>query len=364
MLVALQRLDLLADLARLLVAVPHAAQRDALAFLQFCPQRLAQPPLVVGDQVRGGGEDVRRRAVVALQPDDGGAGEILLEAQDVADLRAAPAVDRLVVVADAADVLRALRQQPQPQVLRHVGVLVLVDQDVAEAAVILLQHVGMLLPQGDADASPGRRNRPRSPRRAAPGTACRSRPPCRWRTRRHRRLAPCRASSARSFQRWMMPESTRAGHFLSSMPSACSSCLISRVWSSVSRMVKLLFSPTSSAWRRSTRTPTEWKVPSHMPSAAPPISLRDAVEHLARRLVGEGDGQDLRRPGAAGDQLMGDAGGQHARLAGAGAGQHQQRAALVDDRQALLRVQPLEIGAGARRRARRARSGGRARDRR
>ena len=106
MLVALQRLDLLADRARLLVAVPHAAQRDALAFLHLGPQRLAEPALVVGDQVRGGGQDVRRRAVVALQPDDGGAGEILLEAQDVADLRAAPAVDRLVVVADAADVLR------------------------------------------------------------------------------------------------------------------------------------------------------------------------------------------------------------------------------------------------------------------
>ena len=105
-LVALQGLDLLADRARLLVAVPHAAQRDALALLDLGPQRLAQPSLVVGDQVRGGGQDVRRRTVVALQPHDGGAGKILLEAQDVADLRAAPAVDRLVVVADAADVLR------------------------------------------------------------------------------------------------------------------------------------------------------------------------------------------------------------------------------------------------------------------
>ena len=60
--------------------------------------------------------------------------------------------------------------------------------------------------------------------------------------------------------------------------------------------------------------------------------LRDAVQHFARRLVGEGDGEDLRRPGATGDQLVRDAGGQHASLAGAGAGQHQQRAALVDNR--------------------------------
>jgi hypothetical protein len=50
-------------------------------------------------------------------------GKVLLEAQDVVDLGAAPAVDRLVVVADAADVLRALADQPQPEVLRDVGIL-------------------------------------------------------------------------------------------------------------------------------------------------------------------------------------------------------------------------------------------------
>jgi hypothetical protein len=131
-LVALQRLDLLADLAGLLVAVPHTLERDALAFLAFRPQGLAQAPFVVGDQVRSGRQNMWSRAVVALESHDGGAGEILLEAQDVADLGTAPAIDRLIVVADAAHILGALGEQPQPQVLRHVGVLVFVDQDVAE----------------------------------------------------------------------------------------------------------------------------------------------------------------------------------------------------------------------------------------
>jgi hypothetical protein len=63
----------------------------------------------VGDEVRGGGEDVAGGAVIALEPDDLGAGEVVLEAQDVVDLGAAPAVDRLVVVADAADVLELRR---------------------------------------------------------------------------------------------------------------------------------------------------------------------------------------------------------------------------------------------------------------
>src|SRR6516165_11068857 len=57
------------------------------------------------DQIGCGGEDMAGGAVIALEPDHLGAGKIVLEAQNVVDLGAAPAVDRLVVIADAADVL-------------------------------------------------------------------------------------------------------------------------------------------------------------------------------------------------------------------------------------------------------------------
>ncbi len=106
MLRALQLLDLLADGAGFLLGIPGAGDGDLLARHVLGAQRLAEPALVVGDQVRGGGEDVAGGAVVALQPDDLGAGEVVVEAQDVVDLGAAPAIDRLVVVADAADVFR------------------------------------------------------------------------------------------------------------------------------------------------------------------------------------------------------------------------------------------------------------------
>jgi hypothetical protein len=46
------------------------------------------------------------------EPHHLGAREVALEAQDVVHLGAAPAVDRLVVVSDAAEVLALLRQQP------------------------------------------------------------------------------------------------------------------------------------------------------------------------------------------------------------------------------------------------------------
>ena len=100
-------------------------------------------------------------------------------------------------------------------------------------------------------------------------------------------------------------------------------------------------SPTSSACRRSMRAHSAWKVPSHSPSAGRPRMARHALAHLARRLVGEGDGEHLAGGGAAGQQDMGEAGGQHAGLAGAGAGQHQQRAVQRFHRLALFRVQAV-----------------------
>ncbi len=101
---ALQLLDLLADAARFLFGIPGAGDGHLLAGHVLGAQRLAEPAFVVRDQMRGGGEDVAGGAVIALEPDHLGAGKIVLEAQDVVDLGAAPAIDRLVVVADAADV--------------------------------------------------------------------------------------------------------------------------------------------------------------------------------------------------------------------------------------------------------------------
>ena len=91
-----------------------------------------------------------------------------------------------------------------------------------------------------------------------------------------------------------------------------------------------------------------WKVPSQgMPSADAAEQHADALLHLARGLVGEGHRQDLRGVGEAGGDEVGDAGGEHARLAGAGAGQHQHGAVGGLDGAALLRVEAGQIGRGA-----------------
>ncbi len=142
---ALQRLDLVGDEIGFLLAVPHRTHDHRLAARLGRPQRLAEARAVVRDEAGSGGEDVLARAVVLLEPHDLGAGKILLEAQDVADLGPAPAVDRLVVVAHAAQVARLLGEDAQPHILRDVGVLVFVDQHVTEALVVLGQHVGARL---------------------------------------------------------------------------------------------------------------------------------------------------------------------------------------------------------------------------
>ncbi len=73
-------------------------------------------------------------------------------------------------------------------------------------------------------------------------------------------------------------------------------------------------------------------------------NVADAVLHLARGLVGEGDRENFARPGAAEAENMGDAHGEDARLAGAGAGQHQDRTVQRLDREPLLGIQPGQIG--------------------
>ncbi len=86
----------------------------------------------------------------------------------------------------------------------------------------------------------------------------------------------------------------------------------------------------------------------HGPWPLGPTRCDHALAHLRGGLVGERDGQDLADADVAGGQQVGDAAGQHRRLARARARDDQQRRALVQHRLALLRVEPLEelIGFG------------------
>ena len=95
-------------------------------------------------------EDGLGGAVVLLQEDDGRLRVVALEVEDVADVGGAPGVDRLVGVADDADVgVGRRRQQPREHVLGDVGVLELVDQDVLVAVAVALRTSGAVAQQLD-----------------------------------------------------------------------------------------------------------------------------------------------------------------------------------------------------------------------
>ena len=135
--------DRVADDARLLLAVPNPGHGRTRAHRRVSEQGLAEPALIMGDQPRGDRENVAARAVVALEPDDLRTRKIPLEAQDIVDVRAPPAVDRLVVVADAAQIAVGPGEQAQPQILDNVRILIFVDQDVAEAALETREDVAV-----------------------------------------------------------------------------------------------------------------------------------------------------------------------------------------------------------------------------
>src|SRR6185369_16366175 len=92
--------------------------------------------IVLYDGARGV-ENRLRRAVVLLEPNDLCVWEMLFEIEDVADVRAAPLVDRLIFVAHDADVLTLFSNQTDQRELERVGVLVFVDEDVAKLVVVL-----------------------------------------------------------------------------------------------------------------------------------------------------------------------------------------------------------------------------------
>src|ERR1700690_1870012 len=88
---------------------------------------LAQAIGIVGDNSGSGIEDGLRGAVILFQPDDLRSGEILGKALQIAGARPAPAVDRLVLVADDTHVLARAGQKAYQLFLRRIGILKLID---------------------------------------------------------------------------------------------------------------------------------------------------------------------------------------------------------------------------------------------
>ena len=356
-----QPVDLLGDEARLVPLVVGDVADDAGAVAGVGPQLLGLAALVVPDHGVRGVEDRLRRAVVLLEQDRGGVGEVLLEVHDVADVGAAERVDRLVGVADdhqlggrhavgsllgrEVPVVRRLLELVGAQlvdqgVLRVVGVLVLVDQHVAEPAAVGLADVRELLEQVDGEHDQVVEVEGVGLAQAA----------LVHRVRRRHRLLEAVAGVLRGVLGvaqvvLVVADPVQDGARLVALGVEVEVLEDERhqplgVGGVVDREARLeaqlvdLLAQDPHAGRVEGADP-------HDPRALADQRL-DALLHLGGGLVGEGDRQDRARVRLAHGDQPGDPPGEHPGLARPGAGHHEQRGAVVHDRRALRLVEPLE----------------------
>ena len=98
------RHDLLHDPLGFFLLVAQDLEEDRVARAELRAQRFVMARRVVADDRVRRIEDLARGAVIPLEPHHDGAWEVLLELEDLPDVGAAPAVDRLVVVAHHAEI--------------------------------------------------------------------------------------------------------------------------------------------------------------------------------------------------------------------------------------------------------------------
>ena len=132
--------NLAGDEIRLLPVIAHPDHAHLCAALVRAPELLRTAARVVFDERVGRAKDGVRRAVILLQLDHRRVRKVRLEFEDVAHLRAAPAVDGLVVVAHHRHVLPSVREVRHEFELEPVGVLKFVHHEVAKFPLPLLAH--------------------------------------------------------------------------------------------------------------------------------------------------------------------------------------------------------------------------------
>ncbi len=339
---ALMGLDLLADEARFLLVVPEARDAHPRALLALGPKGLAEPRAVVRDQARGRAQDVPGRAIVALEPDHPGAREILLEPQDVSDFGAPPAVDRLVIVADAGDIFVTLGEQAEPEILGDVGVLVLVDQERTEAPLIVGQDLRLLVEQGQAvqEQIAEIAGIQRQQAFLIGGIELARAAECEVADLALGHVGSGQTAVLEALDdRQQHARRPAAGIELGRLDHLLDQAQL--VVGIEDREVGLEPDQFGVAAQQAGAERVEGAEPEALDALAE--QQRDAQDHLARGLVGEGHREHLPGPHPAGQQHMRKPRGQHPGLAGAGAGQYQERPVRRLDRRPLLRIERVEI---------------------
>ena len=130
------------DIVRLIEIGKAGKDADRLARSGIGPQILAQTRLIVLDQRIGGVENIAERTIILFQANHVLDPELALEGAHIAHLRATESINALIVIAyrkQAGARRRRIdaRQQFQPSVLQGVGILKLIDQNMAKTRLIM-----------------------------------------------------------------------------------------------------------------------------------------------------------------------------------------------------------------------------------
>ncbi|OQA46689.1 MAG: hypothetical protein BWY52_00620 [Chloroflexi bacterium ADurb.Bin325] len=289
-------------------------------------------------------EDGLRRAIVLLQQDDLRLGKILAEAHHVAIVRAAEHEDRLILVADAKHVARRAGQPVDHLVLRGVRVLELVHQQILVPILITLQRLRLLAEQ------------PRDPAEQVievqPAVCGQDLLVARVDPPRDLRPVGRRLERIRSNQ-LVLGLRDRAAHGLGLVQLVVQLQVAQRLLDRGELFAVIVDDKVrveargrriraqdarADAVERADGQPAPARADGHG-LAHQPV---DALAHLARGLVREGDGHDRARVRVGMAQQIGHAVRQHARLAGARPGQHQHRPLDRGDGLSLRGVQPRQ----------------------
>ncbi len=126
-------------------ASTHATSAGLRPDLRDGRERLGELIHVRGDGGVGDLENFRRAAVIGFDLEHLRAGITLGKFEDVREVRAAPGVNALRVVAHHRDVVVARGQQVNQIALELVRVLILVHEDELEAALVMFAHLGVVL---------------------------------------------------------------------------------------------------------------------------------------------------------------------------------------------------------------------------
>ncbi|GBC83002.1 hypothetical protein HRbin10_02140 [bacterium HR10] len=330
------------DEGRLLVDILRGHKSGLRSIGTPRAQRLRELPLVVADGGVGQSQDLWRAAIVRLQAVDARVRIALGELVDVAEIGPAPAVDRLAVVADDHDVAVPPGQPIHDLRLQTVRVLIFVHEDVLELLgvegfdlrvlreqsppiheqVIVIHHILAPLALGvlPRDALDLRQQRLEVREAREDDLLQRS---------------PRVAGEAEDvLQDFPAREPPRAGI----QATGAHACLeqLARILAVEDGEVRMIAERLRVPAQEAIGDVMEGPTPN---SAALRLQKRlDALEHAARGLVGEGHQQHARLIHALLHE-PGDAIRDHARLARAGACDHQRRPFTRGDRGVLLLVQ-------------------------